>query len=107
MEKGAPSVVSVAASGERHAVARRIDGAFAELLDGLPAPGTLLVTGGETLRAVCDSLCAERLVVESALEPGLPISRIGGGRFNGVAAISKSGAFGDSALFVRLCADEV
>ncbi|MDQ0393264.1 four-carbon acid sugar kinase family protein [Labrys monachus] len=101
--QGAPSVVSVAAAGERHAVARHIDRVFAALLDGLPAPGMLLVTGGETLRAVCDSLRAERLVVESAIEPGLPLSRIGGGRFDGVATISKSGAFGDAGLFVRLC----
>ncbi|TPJ56136.1 MULTISPECIES: four-carbon acid sugar kinase family protein [unclassified Mesorhizobium] len=104
MMQGAPSIVSVAASGDRHAVADHIGKVFASLLEGLPRPGTLLVTGGETLRSVCDSLGAVELTVESEIEPGLPVSVIKGGVFEGLATISKSGAFGDSALLCRLAA---
>lgn len=100
--RGAPSVVTVAASGDRQMVADHISKVFASLLDGLPMPGTLLVTGGETLRSVCSSLGVVELTVESEIEPGLPISRIEAGVFKGLATISKSGAFGDSALFCRL-----
>ncbi|MDG4876262.1 four-carbon acid sugar kinase family protein [Mesorhizobium sp. WSM4935] len=104
MTRGEPSVVSVAASGDRHVVADHIGKVFASLLEGLPKPGTLLVTGGETLRSVCDSLRAIELTVECEIEPGLPVSRITGGVFDGLVAISKSGAFGDHALLCRLAA---
>lgn len=100
--RGAPSVVTLAASGDRRVVADHISKVFASLLDGLPMPGTLLVTGGETLRSVCSSLGVVELTVESEIEPGLPVSRIEAGVFKGLATISKSGAFGDSALFCRL-----
>lgn len=104
MMRGEPSVVSVAASGDRHAVAAHIGKVFASLLAGLPKPGTLLVTGGETLRSVCDSLGVTELTVECEIEPGLPVSRTKGGVFEGLATISKSGAFGDRALLCRLAA---
>jgi len=104
MMRGEPSVVSVAASGDRHAVAAHIGKVFASLLAGLPKPGTLLVTGGETLRSVCDSLGVTELTVECEIEPGLPVSRAKGGVFEGLATISKSGAFGDRALLCRLAA---
>ena len=104
MMRGEPSVVSVAASGDRHIVTAHIGKVFASLLGGLPKPGTLLVTGGETLRSVCDSLRAIELTVECEIEPGLPVSRIAGGVFDGLATISKSGAFGDYALLCKLAA---
>jgi len=104
MMRGEPSVVSVAASGDRHAVAAHIGKVFASLLAGLPKPGTLLVTGGETLRSVCDSLGVTELTVECEIEPGLPVSRAKGGVFERLATISKSGAFGDRALLCRLAA---
>jgi uncharacterized protein YgbK (DUF1537 family) len=105
MRSGRPSLVGVKAAGDRIAVAHRIDDTFAALLDGLPPPGVLFVTGGETLHAVCERLGAEKLVVESAIEPGLPVSRMCGGSFHGLVTISKSGAFGDADLLVRLSGD--
>jgi uncharacterized protein YgbK (DUF1537 family) len=102
--RGEPSVVSVVASGDRHVVADHIGKVFASLLEGLPKPGTLLVTGGETLRSVCDTLRAIELTVECEFEPGLPVSRIKDGVFGGLTTISKSGAFGDSDLLCRLAA---
>jgi len=54
---------------------------------------------------VCERLGVESLAVEAAIEPGLPVSRMSGGSFDGVATISKSGAFGDADLLVRLCSE--
>jgi len=102
MSQGQSSFVSVAVVGDRLAITRQIRDAFSYLLDGMPLPGCFLVTGGETLRAVCDGMDADRLAVEAAIEPGLPLSRIIGGTFSGVAILSKSGAFGDPQLFARL-----
>lgn len=79
---------------------------IADLLDDLAArldpPATLLVSGGETLQSLCRSLHADKLVVTGEVLPGIPVSRIAGGRFDGVTVISKSGAFGAPDLFQRL-----
>jgi uncharacterized protein YgbK (DUF1537 family) len=103
MQRSKPSLISVMATGPREAVARRIDEAFAALLENLPQPGLLLVTGGETLRSVCNSLAADSLSVKAEFEPGLPISQICGGSLDGVTAITKSGGFGAADLFLRVC----
>jgi uncharacterized protein YgbK (DUF1537 family) len=102
MESGAATLVGVVGSGERRLMAVRIAEAFAAILARCPKPGALFVTGGETLRVVCDCLGAARLVVQREIEPGAPLSRISGGRYDGVAVISKSGGFGDADLIVRL-----
>lgn len=86
----------------RPEAARRIADEFARLLSALPAPGTLVVSGGETLRALSLSLGAERLDLLGAFETGIPCSILRGGRFDGVHVVSKSGAFGDSLLLRRL-----
>ena len=86
----------------RPEAARRIADEFARLLSALPAPGTLVVSGGETLRALSLSLGAERLDLQGAFETGIPCSILRGGRFDGVHVVSKSGAFGDSLLLRRL-----
>ena len=74
----------------RHA----IDAIMAHMLPQLPRPQTLVVSGGETLRAVCDILGADHLVVDGQIAPGIPSSRLRGGTWDGVRVISKSGAFG-------------
>lgn len=71
---------------------------FAALLQDLPAPGTLLVAGGETLHGICTALGATHLEVQGRLLPGLPRSILRGGRWDGVTVVSKSGAFGTQAL---------
>jgi uncharacterized protein YgbK (DUF1537 family) len=82
--------VDVTRADARHA----IDATIADLLPRLPRPQTLIVSGGETLRAVCGSLGADHLVVDGQIAPGIPSSRIRGGAWDGVRVISKSGAFG-------------
>jgi len=71
-----------------------IDATLADMLPRLPQPRTLIVSGGETLRAACVSLGADHLVVDGQIAPGIPSSRIRGGAWDGVRVISKSGAFG-------------
>ena len=73
----------------------------------LARPGTLIVTGGATLRAVCAALGADGLTVEGNLLPGVPTSRLRGGRWDGLRVVSKSGAFGDKGLLARLLEDDI
>lgn len=89
---------------DRVAATRHIENCFMCLLRSLPRPGTLFVSGGETLRAVCDALGAESLEVDGELMPGIPASVMCGGRWDGLRVLSKSGAFGESGLLVRLLA---
>lgn len=81
-----------------------IDAGLERLLSLLPAPATLFVTGGETLLGIARLLGAERLEVSAECEPGVPWSRFGGGRWDGVRVLSKSGAFGAPDLLQRLVA---
>jgi uncharacterized protein YgbK (DUF1537 family) len=69
-------------------------------------PGTLIVAGGETLRALCAALDADGLVVDGEIAAGVPASRLRGGRWDGLRIVSKSGAFGDAGLLARLLQGE-
>lgn len=84
----------------RAEAARRIDRDLGALVNRLDPPGTLLVSGGETLRGLCRALDADRLDLDGRMCPGVPRSILRGGRFDGVRVVSKSGAFGDP-LFLR------
>jgi uncharacterized protein YgbK (DUF1537 family) len=83
------------------AIARQLSG----LVSRLDPPGTLVVAGGETLRSLCLAVGADRLELDGEIVPGVATSAIGGGRFDGVRIISKSGAFGDPDLLRRLLAE--
>ncbi len=54
----------------------------------------LLVTGGDCLALLLRAAVATGLVCLGEVGPGLPLSRIIGGRLDGVRIISKSGGFG-------------
>lgn len=86
----------------RPEAARRIAAAFGELAHAIPRPGSLVVAGGETLRALCEALGTAHLVVETEFEPGIPISRMEGGLWHGLTVASKSGAFGPPDTLARL-----
>jgi len=86
----------------RGEAAVRIARALASLTAALDPPGTLIVAGGETLRALCHALDAHALRVTGRIMPGLPRSIIQGGRWAGVEVISKSGAFGAPDLWHKL-----
>jgi uncharacterized protein YgbK (DUF1537 family) len=82
----------------------RIGQDMAEAAVHLPPPGNLLVVGGETLRALCTALGTTRLDITGQLVPGVPTSRMVGGRWDGTELISKSGAFGDPGLLRQIAA---
>ncbi len=69
---------------------------------GLPRPGSVVAVGGETLRSLCRSVGADRLEVVGQRMPGVPVSVIRGGAWDGVGIVSKSGAFGEDSLLRRL-----
>lgn len=88
----------------RAAAAARIGQVLAAVAAAVGRPGTLLVAGGETLRGLCGALGAEALVVTGQVAPGLPRSRVRGGRWDGLPIVSKSGAFGPPRLWRDLLA---
>ena len=53
-----------------------------------------------------EALGAVSLTVLGERSPGLPVSRIRGGRWDGCLVISKSGAFADAGLFVEFIHQE-
>jgi uncharacterized protein YgbK (DUF1537 family) len=89
---------------DRVEAARRIAATMAGLTQRLPRPGTLIAAGGETLRAICDSLGAGGLDAVGIVQPGVPRSVMRGGAWDGVPVVSKSGAFGGDALWRDLLA---
>ncbi len=87
---------------DRHGARAHIGATFAALLGRVERPGTLFVTGGATLRDMCDPLGVTRLEVDGAVEPGVPTSLLRGGAWDGQRLVSKSGAFGDTGFLARL-----
>ncbi|RTM15076.1 MAG: Hrp-dependent type III effector protein [Bradyrhizobiaceae bacterium] len=96
---------SLAEGLTRNEAAQRIAHEMTALTAALDPPGTLIVAGGETLKAACVALGAHALQVTGRIVPGLPRSVLQGGRWAGVDVISKSGAFGNSELWHDLLRD--
>ena len=91
-----PSAIS------RDKVAERFSGEIASLSRSIARPGSLIVAGGETLKAQAVAVGARALRVLGRLEPGIPKSVIEGGDWSGVEVISKSGAFGTADVLRKL-----
>jgi uncharacterized protein YgbK (DUF1537 family) len=91
-------------STARADAARLIAAAMDGLTSRLAPPATLVVAGGETLRALCLLLGAAHLEVMGQIVPGVPQAVLRGGRWDGVTVISKSGAFGTTGLLRQLLA---
>ena len=106
LTEGAAAVtVAVPPGASRELALGRITASFINLLRTIERPGTLVVAGGETLRALCTGLAAERLEVDGEIEPGVPTSVLRGGAFDGQRIVSKSGAFGGADCLARLLGD--
>jgi uncharacterized protein YgbK (DUF1537 family) len=79
--------------------ASRVAGALAEavaaIIDGYDA---LVLTGGETARAVIDTLGVGSMTVVGEIEPGVVVSRLPGDL---PLLVTKAGAFGDRRTLVR------
>ena len=86
----------------RFAASELITREAAQLSHRVPPPRSLLIAGGETFRALCQSLGTEHLDVIGQVIPGVPVSVMCGGRWDGVQVTSKSGAFGQDVLLRRL-----
>ena len=106
LDRDGVALASLALPGglARTEAAARIAEDLGALALRLPRPGTLLVAGGETLRGLCESFGTESLAVIGQIEPGLPISSLRGGRWDGLRVVSKSGAFGGPTLWRDLVA---
>lgn len=94
--------VALQAGIGRAAAARRIEEIFSQLAADLVAPGTLVVSGGETLRGLCGALGCTALDVQGEWSPGIPRAVLVGGAWNGTELLSKSGAFGEPTLLRSL-----
>ncbi|HXQ80740.1 MAG TPA: four-carbon acid sugar kinase family protein [Opitutaceae bacterium] len=86
----------------RFAASELITREIADLTHRVRPPRSLLVAGGETLRALCHSLSTDHLDVVGQIVPGVPVSVMCGGRWDRVQVTSKSGAFGHDMLLSRL-----
>jgi uncharacterized protein YgbK (DUF1537 family) len=87
---------------DRGAARTVIADAAAALADGIPRPGSLFVSGGETLFLLCRALAADHLLAAAEARPGIPVSTLCGGAWDGVRLISKSGGFGGPELLLDL-----
>jgi D-threonate/D-erythronate kinase len=83
---------------------QRIRAALAKFLPAVERPGGLIVSGGETLRAICEALGADRLMVTGEVRAGIPAAALVGGLWDGLPVLSKSGAFGRPRTLVNLAA---
>jgi D-threonate/D-erythronate kinase len=82
------------AGAERMAARMQIAAMFSDVACAVSRPGVLFVSGGETLRGLLAPLGAQGLTLIGEHAPGAPVSRFIGGRWDGLAVVSKSGAFG-------------
>ena len=64
------------------------------LVEGSARPGTLVVIGGDTLRALCRAAGTDALLARAAPRPGWGQAQLVGGRWDGLRCHSRSGAFG-------------
>ena len=86
----------------RDDVAQHFSRQISQLSRLIDPPGSLLVAGGETVKAQMIAVGARALRPIGRLEPGIPKSVIEGGDWSGVEVISKSGAFGAANVWAKL-----
>jgi uncharacterized protein YgbK (DUF1537 family) len=102
-DHGRAALMIALADGTGPAVAGPVfDRILVQAARELTPPRSLIVTGGATLHRLAHVLEAEALVVSGEPLPGIARSRLQGGRWPGCDVISKSGAFGDPRLLIRL-----
>jgi uncharacterized protein YgbK (DUF1537 family) len=73
----------------------------AEILAAV-APGLLFLTGGDTADAVLTAAGVERIDIRGEIIPGVAEGVLSGGALEGVAVVTKAGAFGQKDTLVRL-----
>lgn len=86
----------------RDDVAQHFSRQISLLSRAINPPGSLVVAGGETVKAHMIAVGAQALRPLGRLEPGIPKSVIEGGDWSGVEVVSKSGAFGAVDVWAKL-----
>jgi uncharacterized protein YgbK (DUF1537 family) len=77
-------------------------GAIVAAATELAPPAGLVLTGGETARAVCDALGVDRLELLGEVEPGISMAiAVAGGAGSSRPVVTKAGAFGGPESLVR------
>jgi uncharacterized protein YgbK (DUF1537 family) len=103
LEKGVAFINLEAPDGSSRAeVAQRFSREIDALSRLIDPPGSLIVAGGETLKAQTVAVGVRALRLLGRLEPGIPKSVIEGGAWSGVEVVSKSGAFGAADVWAKL-----
>jgi D-threonate/D-erythronate kinase len=103
IRRGSTSGLALALPKTSAETARKILVATFELIaEQMPRPGSLFVTGGETLFGLLQALGARSLLATGELMPGVPHARIGGGRWHDLPVVAKSGGFGGPDLLIDL-----
>ena len=65
-------------------------------------PDALVLTGGDTARAVLTALGARGIALDAELFPGIPRGRVIGGVLDGTIVVTKAGGFGAPDTLVRI-----
>jgi uncharacterized protein YgbK (DUF1537 family) len=65
-------------------------------------PDALVLTGGDTARAVLGALGARGIALDAEVLPGVPLGRVLGGRLDGITVVTKAGGFGGPDTLVRV-----
>jgi uncharacterized protein YgbK (DUF1537 family) len=87
-------------------IARRLAQAAFRALTHIPNAGDwpvrgLILTGGDTARAVCRELGCTQLRLGGEVEPGIPLANMEDGRYPGLTVVTKAGGFGTEASLWR------
>ncbi len=104
IDQGLPSALAFRfATHTSHAAASQaVSETLAAAVKQLPCPETVLVAGGDTLFRFVSAAGAESLAVSGEMMPGIPVSKLKGGNWDGLTVVSKSGAFGKADLLCTL-----
>ena len=81
----------------------RVAALAARLVDAARACRTLVMTGGDTARAMLDALRVQEIFIEGELEPGIAVAAPV--ESHGFRAVLKAGAFGDENTLLRIAGD--
>lgn len=101
LAQGLPALVALALPPHAAAEAMDVLHRLAEAAVAL-RPASLFACGGDTLAALARAARADHLLVTGEAMPGLPLSQFVGGAWDGLPALSKSGAFRGAGILPTL-----
>lgn len=104
LARGLSAVLDASPPGAEPAAAWRMARCFSPLPHA-PAPGLLVVAGGDTLLRLLGALGCTALRLEGEVVRGLPLSALADGAWAGTRLASLSGAFDDGGVIARAIAE--